>query len=98
MPGEYDDVPRPLAAAGGGFVVPNATLYVVPAAPADQPRTDAVETPVALLAGAGDDGAGGGPVVPAVVNDQVFEVAIMFGASGVALVRETTFQKYVVPD
>ena len=56
-----------------------------------------VLTPVEPFDGVGEVGAAGGPTLPAVENDQMDEVAIMFGASGVALVRETTFQKYVVP-
>ena len=50
-------------------------------------------TPVEPFAGVGEVGAAGGPSVPAVVNAQMDDVAIIVGASGVALVRETTFQK-----
>jgi hypothetical protein len=50
-----------------------------------------------LVVGGGAVG-GGVPVdVPVVVKDQVGDAATMVGSRGVALVRETTFQKYVVP-
>src|SRR5712671_4750813 len=98
VPGVYEDVVSPVATAGGGLAVPNATLNVVPAAPADQLSTGAVPTPVAPVDGVGEVGAAGGPpAVPAVVNDQTDDVAIIVGAKGVALVRDTIFQKYVVP-
>jgi hypothetical protein len=90
-------VVNPVATCGGGFEVPNATLKVVPGAPGAHDSTGAVLTPMAPLAGFGFDGAGGGPTAPAVVKVQVADVAIIDELSGVALVRETTFQKYVVP-
>jgi hypothetical protein len=72
--------------------VPNDTLYVVPSAPAAQLRIGDVPTPAAPLAGTGLDAGGGGPTVPAVVNDHVSDVAIIAGLTGVAFVRDTTFQ------
>ena len=38
-----------------------------------------------------------GAVLPVVVNDQTDDAATIDGASGVALVRDTTFQTYFVP-
>ena len=73
--------------------MPNATLNVVPAAPADQPRVGVTLTPVARFDGVGFVGAAGGATVPAVVNDRGREVAIIDGTCAVVLVRETIFQK-----
>ena len=42
-------------------------------------------------------GVGSGPAGPAVVNEATGDTATRDGLTGVALVRETTFQKYVVP-
>jgi hypothetical protein len=50
------------------------------------------------LDGVGFEGAGGGPAAPPVVKDHVGDVPMSDGLTGVALVRDTTFQKYVVPD
>ena len=49
-------------------------------------------TPVALLAGEGPLGAPGALPVPEVVNDQIAELAIIAGFTGVANVRDTIFQ------
>src|SRR5262245_21986821 len=89
---EYDELVCPVAPVGGGLAVTNATLNVVPTAPGAQPSVGVRLTPVAPSDGDGLDGAAGGPGVPPVVNDQIADGAISDGMSGVAFVRETTFQ------
>jgi hypothetical protein len=64
---------------------------------ADQLSVAFVATPVAPDVGVGLPGVPGREPVPAVVNDQVTELATMAGLTGVANVFETIFQKYVVP-
>src|SRR5258706_14673291 len=91
-PAGYDGLVKPVATCGGGFTVPNATLYEVPIAPAVQASVGLVPTPVAASDGDGFDGAIGGPTGPAVVNDQIGVGPMSDGMTGVALVRETTFQ------
>jgi hypothetical protein len=49
--------------------------------------------PVVPAEGLGEPGADGScDTCPVVVNDQVADAAIIEGATGVALVRDTTFQ------
>lgn len=100
-PGEYDGDESPVATCDGGFVVPKATLNVVPVAPLDQVSVGDVLTPVAPLAGLGFVGAAGGVpppqlFVPDVVNDRTADGALI-PLAGVAKVRDTICQKYVVP-
>ena len=72
--------------------MPNATLNVVPTAPADHPSVGAAPTPVAASDGVGLVGADGDPAGPAVVKPHTDEAATSDGLTGVAFVRETTFQ------
>ena len=90
--GTYDEALSPLATCGGGLVVPNATLNVVPTAPADHPSVGVVPTPAAAFEGVGFAGAAGGPAMPAVVKPQSDEAATSEGLTAVALVREMTLQ------
>src|SRR5262245_14267315 len=98
LPGLNDAEARPVATCGGFEDVPKLTLNVVPGAPAAHVSAGFVLTPVEPFAGFGFDGAAGGPDdPPAVVNDQVDELATSDGLTTVAFVRATTFQKIVVP-
>src|SRR5262245_30722538 len=92
LPGLNDDEDSPVATCGGFDDVPKLTLNVVPGAPADHVSVGFVPTPVAPFVGFGFDGAAGGPKgPPAVVNDQIAELAISDGLTTVAFVRATTF-------
>src|SRR5262249_50363636 len=71
VPGADDGDESPVAACAGGVDVPNATVYVVPTAPADHVSVGDVPTPVAASDGLGFAGASGGPAAPPVVKDHV---------------------------
>jgi hypothetical protein len=72
-------------------------VYVVPIASDDHVSVGDCPTLVDPLAGDGLEGASGGPAVPLVVKDQIDDDATSEGFTTVAFVRETIFQKYVVP-